>query len=77
MCTGVMETNTDTKWYLDFTQNVYRFTPTMQDDQSITRYHGDNERVTVDMYSKSVSFYYRLIRNADKVINYVPTNDVL
>jgi carboxypeptidase PM20D1 len=54
---------------------VLRFFPTVQDPSDVKRFHGNNERISVANYAKSVSFYYRLIHNADLVIDFARTNN--
>jgi hypothetical protein len=41
--------------------------------QDTHRYHGIDERISIDDYQKAVSFYYRVMKNADLVIGYVPS----
>ncbi|KAF4532034.1 hypothetical protein B566_EDAN015013 [Ephemera danica] len=62
---GLMVANTDTIWYLDFTDHIFRFFPTIMNEEDTLRYHGDNERISVNIYAKSVSFYHRIFYNAD------------
>lgn len=61
---GVMTASTDTRWYLNFTRNIYRFTPGHPKDLSIV--HGHNERITKDNYLKAVNFYHHIMINANK-----------
>nr|CAD7459612.1 unnamed protein product [Timema tahoe] len=63
--------NTDTRWYLSFTSNLYRFLPTVILPSDVNRYHGNNERISIHHYYKAVSFYYRLIKNADVLIDQI------
>lgn len=35
----------------------------------VSRYHGHNERISVDNYHQAVNFYYRVIRNADLALS--------
>jgi carboxypeptidase PM20D1 len=67
---GLMVANTDTIWYLGFTDNIYRFFPTILNEEDTLRYHGDNERISVDIYAQSVSFYHRIIHNADAMYDH-------
>lgn len=69
---GVFIANTDTRWYLNFTSCLYRFIPTIIGKDDIGRYHGNNERISVAHYNQAVNFYYRIIRNADLLIQQVP-----
>lgn len=65
---GTLVANTDTKHYLNLTDNVYRFTPTFAGPSDTARYHGLNERISVENFNQVVEFYYRLIRNADYLV---------
>ena len=58
--------NTDTRRYVDLTKNIYRFSPTYMFPNDLSRFHGDNERISVTDYVKAINFYYHLISNADK-----------
>ncbi|KAH9523726.1 hypothetical protein Btru_040736 [Bulinus truncatus] len=62
---AIMLGNTDTRFYLNFTKNVYRFSPTYMYPGDIARFHGINERISVKNYEQAINFYYHLIRNAD------------
>ncbi|XP_063218982.1 N-fatty-acyl-amino acid synthase/hydrolase PM20D1.1-like isoform X2 [Bacillus rossius redtenbacheri] len=73
---AVFIANTDTRWYLSFTSYLYRFLPTVVLPDDITRYHGNNERISIQHFHKAVNFYYRLIRNADILIDQVPASTV-
>ncbi|XP_012935587.1 N-fatty-acyl-amino acid synthase/hydrolase PM20D1.2 [Aplysia californica] len=63
---GIMIGNTDTKYYLPFTHNVYRFSPTHMFPGDPERFHGINERISVKNYEQVINFYYHLIRNSDQ-----------
>lgn len=73
MFQGLLIANTDTRWYLGLCNHLYRFFPTVLYPQDTQRYHGIDERISIDDYQKAVSFYYRVMKNADLVINYVPS----
>lgn len=70
---GFLVANTDAIWYAPICDRIFRFFPTIQDPSDVARYHGDNERISLANYAKSVSFYYRLLQNADIVIDYAST----
>ncbi|CAG0912841.1 unnamed protein product [Notodromas monacha] len=57
--------NTDTRWYLDFTKNIYRFSAIKMDENETSRFHGHNERISVENYLNLINFYYRLMKNCD------------
>ncbi|KAJ1530879.1 hypothetical protein ONE63_005721 [Megalurothrips usitatus] len=66
---AVFIANTDTRWYLDFSTNIYRFLPTLIKLDDIGRYHGHNERMAVVNYHHAVNFYYRIMKNADLALS--------
>ncbi|KAK7489673.1 hypothetical protein BaRGS_00019068 [Batillaria attramentaria] len=63
---GVMIGNTDTRHYLQFTHNVYRFSPTFMYPNDTTRFHGINERISKKNYEQAINFYHHLILNANE-----------
>lgn len=58
---------TDSRYYADESDYVYRFVPYQltPDDQS--RIHGQNERISVEDYETVVRFYMQLIQNAESL----------
>ena len=60
-----MIANTDTKHYLDLTDSVYRFMPSVLTPEDTKRIHGFNERLGVKNYEKTINYFYHLMRNAD------------
>ncbi|KAL9960374.1 hypothetical protein ACROYT_G033824 [Oculina patagonica] len=62
---GLMIANTDTKHYLDLTEAVYRFMPSVLTPEDTKRIHGFNERLGVKNYEKTINYFYHLMRNAD------------
>lgn len=57
--------NTDTGKYLEFTKNVYRFSPTFAYPEDIFRYHGINERISQKNFEEAINFYHLLILYSD------------
>ncbi|XP_059490721.1 N-fatty-acyl-amino acid synthase/hydrolase PM20D1-like [Neocloeon triangulifer] len=70
---GVLIANTDTRWYLGLSSHLYRFFPTVIYPEDTNRYHGIDERISIDDYQRAVSFYYRVMKNADLIIGHVPS----
>ncbi|CAG0883660.1 unnamed protein product [Darwinula stevensoni] len=64
---GTMIATTDTKYYLNFSKNVYRFAPTFLDIEDMPRLHGHDERIRVENYREVVDFFFRLMVNANQV----------
>ena len=60
-----MIANTDTKHYLELTDAVYRFMPSVLTPEDTKRIHGFNERLGVKNYERTIQYFYHLMRNAD------------
>ncbi|GFS72708.1 hypothetical protein NPIL_321141, partial [Nephila pilipes] len=58
--------NTDTKWYLNFTESIYRFSLARMNINETWRFHGHNERISVKNYIDVVNFFLHLIKNSDE-----------
>lgn len=63
---GVLIATTDTRWYLSMTKAVYRFSPSVLTENDMSRFHGNNERISVDNYMKTVNFYHHIMLNSDE-----------
>ena len=61
---GLMIAATDSRHYLDLTVSVYRFLPVRFNREDLARFHGDDERISIDAYADAVTFYSQLIRNS-------------
>lgn len=55
---------TDSRHYQRLTKNLFRFLPILIRSEDIPRYHGINERVSVQDYERCVRFFAQLIRNS-------------
>ena len=62
---GMMYAATDTRWYLNFTNNIYRFSPGYITMEQFSIVHGHNERISKDNYLKLVNFYHHIIMNSN------------
>ena len=62
---GLMIANTDTKYYLELTDAVYRFMPSVLTPKDAKRIHGFNERIGVKNYEKTINYFYHVMINAD------------
>jgi len=56
---------TDSRYYADATEHVYRFLPYTLTPDDRGRIHGTNERISIADYRTVVRFYVQLLRNAD------------
>ena len=75
---GVMQAATDTRWFLNFTQNIYRFSPGFVSLDDMSRIHGHNERISIENYIKLINFYHHIIITSNKQIIDINTkNDEL
>jgi carboxypeptidase PM20D1 len=55
---------TDSTHYTKISPNVLRFLPARFEPDDMKRFHGTNERISVDNYREIVSFYVQLVRVA-------------
>jgi carboxypeptidase PM20D1 len=63
---GIMVASTDTKWYLNLTRSIYRFTPVVLRPEEAKLFHGHNERIAVDNYLRIINYYHHLILISDE-----------
>lgn len=52
---------TDSRYYYEVADDVYRFMPIVLASEDLSRIHGINERIKADDYLKSIQFYVYLI----------------
>jgi carboxypeptidase PM20D1 len=55
---------TDSRHFVRVSENVFRFKPARLKSEDLKRYHGVDERVSVENYGEFVRFYMRYIREA-------------
>ena len=55
---------TDTRHFIALSDNLFRFLPARLSRDDLKRYHGVNERISVDNYAEFVRFYMRYLREA-------------
>jgi carboxypeptidase PM20D1 len=56
---------TDSRHYAKLTENIFRFLPIALQSQDIKRYHGIDERISIQDYERCVRFYTQMIRNSN------------
>ena len=61
---GLLVATTDSRHYATLSKNVFRFFPITLRPGDTERYHGIDERISVEDYARSVRFYVQLIRNS-------------
>jgi carboxypeptidase PM20D1 len=54
---------TDSRHYAALTKNIFRFLPITLGPDDVKRYHGIDERISMDDYERCIRFYAQLIRN--------------
>ncbi|HEY5525736.1 MAG TPA: M20/M25/M40 family metallo-hydrolase, partial [Clostridium sp.] len=57
---------TNSKHFVKFTNNIYRFSPLYIDKKNSQSIHGINEKISIDNLLKCIEFYRQLIINSSK-----------
>jgi carboxypeptidase PM20D1 len=60
---GLMVAGTDSRHYTGITETILRFTPVRANADDLKRFHGTNERLSIEGYADMIRFYRRLIEN--------------
>jgi carboxypeptidase PM20D1 len=55
---------TDSRHYRNLTRNIFRFLPITLGAEDTKRYHGVDERISMNDYERVIRFYAQLIRNS-------------
>jgi carboxypeptidase PM20D1 len=63
---ALLVAGTDSRHYAGLTKNIYRFLPITLRSDDAKRYHGIDERISLQDYERCVRFYAQLIRNSDR-----------
>lgn len=61
---GLMVAATDSRHFTVAADAVYRFSPVRAKPEDLPRFHGTNERISIDNYVEMIQFYHQLLRNA-------------
>lgn len=56
---------TDSKWFGNLTDSIFRFSAIAVDLEEMKSFHGHDERLSVVNYEKLINFYHHLILNSD------------
>jgi carboxypeptidase PM20D1 len=56
--------STDTRHYAKLSKQIYRFVPIALRPEDAQRYHGVDERISIEDYERCIRFYAQLIRNS-------------
>jgi carboxypeptidase PM20D1 len=60
---GLMVAVTDSRHYAGIADNIFRFSPVRANSEDLKRFHGTNERLSIEGYADMIRFYRRLIEN--------------
>jgi carboxypeptidase PM20D1 len=58
---GLVIAGTDSRYMSEISPNIYRFAPIRVRGSDMERFHGTNERVSIDDYVEAIRFFQRLI----------------
>ena len=61
---GLMIAATDSRHYAGITDNIFRFSPVRANSDDLKRFHGTNERLSIEGYADMIRFYRRFIENS-------------
>jgi carboxypeptidase PM20D1 len=62
----LMVGGSDSYFFSDVSQNIYRFAPYQVTPENIDIFHSHNERISIENYKGMINFYYRLMKNFQK-----------
>ncbi len=62
---GLVGGGTDARYFYDISDDVYRFYPIRIGPDSMTRFHGIDEKISKDNYEEIIEFAYHLIKRFD------------
>lgn len=65
---GLMVGATAARHFHDICGNIYRFTPILANQGDLARFHGNNERISIDNFGCAIDFYTNLLLNFEKQI---------
>jgi carboxypeptidase PM20D1 len=61
---GLMIGATDSRYFQQVSEHVYRFSPVRAKPQDLARFHGTNERISLENLGELIRFYRRLIEQS-------------
>ena len=61
---GLMLGATDSRYMAALSKRIFRFSPVVAKPEDLARFHGTNERISVENLAAMVAFYQRLLVNA-------------
>ena len=60
---GLLGGATDSRYFQEISEQVYRFYPIRITPESMTRFHGIDEKISKENYQEIIQFSYQLIKN--------------
>ena len=60
---GLVGGGTDARYFYEISDDVYRFYPIRISPESMTRFHGIDEKISKDNYREIITFTYHMIKN--------------
>lgn len=64
---ALLVATTDSRHYAGLSPNIYRFLPIRLKPDDAQRYHGVDERISVEDYERCIKFYAQLIKNSQSL----------
>ncbi|MFC2128582.1 M20 family peptidase [Bacteroidota bacterium] len=61
---SLINSASDSRHYSGITDNIYRFLPYIAQVEDLGRFHGVNERLSIEAFKDCIRFYYQLIKNS-------------
>jgi carboxypeptidase PM20D1 len=55
---------TDSRFFKQISKNVYRFMPVRMTDEDLKRFHGTNERISIEDFKNVVQFYIEMVKGS-------------
>jgi carboxypeptidase PM20D1 len=63
---GLMVAATDSRHMQPIADHVYRFSPVRVKEADLSRFHGTDERISIENYVQMITFYHRLVTSASQ-----------
>ncbi len=63
---GLMVAGTDSIHYGDISDHIFKFSPVRANAEDLKRFHGTNERLSINNYAEAIRFYHRLLSEGAK-----------
>jgi carboxypeptidase PM20D1 len=55
---------TDSRYFKNLSKNIYRFMPVKMNDEDLKRFHGTNERISVEDFKNVIRFYVDIVKGS-------------